>query len=102
MNARVANACTGAPGLEARPGYGALPRKKRPDCRPATALVLSTGVIGIPLPIDKVGGGLRQAAAKLSSGGGIDAARAIMTTTRDPSTAPSPGGKHRYHDRWNR
>src|SRR5229473_5026999 len=83
MNARVANACTGAPGLEAARAM-ARSAEEAAGLPPRTALVLSTGVIGIPLPIDKVGGGLRQAAAKLSSGGGIDAARAIMTTDTRP------------------
>jgi len=83
MNARVANACTGAPGLEAARAM-ARSVEEAAGLPPRTALVLSTGVIGIPLPIDKVGGGLRQAAAKLSSGGGIDAARAIMTTDTRP------------------
>src|SRR2546428_12324937 len=83
MNARVANACTGAPGLEAARAM-ARSAEEAAGLPPRTALVLSTGVIGIPLPIDKVGAGLRQAAAKLSSGGGIDAARAIMTTDTRP------------------
>ena len=51
---------------------------------PRTALVLSTGVIGVPLPVDKVTRGLREAAAKLSAAGGGDAARAIMTTDTRP------------------
>src|SRR2546427_331999 len=83
MNARVANACPGAPGLEAARAM-ARSAEEAAGLPPRTALVLSTGVIGIPLPIDKVGAGLRQAAAKLSSGGGIDAARAIMTTDTRP------------------
>ncbi|GMQ85341.1 MAG: bifunctional glutamate N-acetyltransferase/amino-acid acetyltransferase ArgJ [Acidimicrobiia bacterium] len=43
-------------------------------------LVLSTGVIGVPLPIDKISTGLPQVVASLSDEGGIDAAEAIMTT----------------------
>ncbi len=83
MNARVANACTGAPGLEAARAM-ARSAEAAAGLPPRTALVLSTGVIGIPLPIDKVRAALQQAAAKLSSGGGIDAARAIMTTDTRP------------------
>src|SRR5256885_1172080 len=83
MNARVANACTGAPGLEAARAM-ARSAEEAAGLPPRTALVLSTGVIGVPLPVAKVGAGLRQAAAKLSSGGGIDAARAIMTTDTRP------------------
>jgi glutamate N-acetyltransferase/amino-acid N-acetyltransferase len=57
---------------------------------------MSTGVIGVPLPVDKVSRGLRAAAAKLSPAGGIDAARAIMTTDTRPKhyavRLETPGG----------
>jgi len=62
MNARVANACTGSDGLaatramaQAAEQAAALPTR--------TALVLSTGVIGVPLPVAQIVDGLRQAAA---------------------------------------
>src|SRR5207237_6867841 len=83
MNARVAHAGTGAPGLESARAMARC-AEEATGLPPRTALVLSTGVIGVPLPIDKVGAGLRQAAAKLSSDGGVDAARAIMTTDTRP------------------
>ncbi len=83
MNARVANACTGAPGLEAARAM-ARAAEAAAGLPPRTALVLSTGVIGVPLPVDKVDRGLRDAAAKLSPAGGRDAARAIMTTDTRP------------------
>src|SRR6266545_2961060 len=51
---------------------------------PRTALVLSTGVIGVPLPTAQIAEGLRQAAGRLGPGGGGDAARAIMTTDTRP------------------
>src|SRR6266704_2321154 len=51
---------------------------------PRTALVLSTGVIGVPLPGAAVAAGLREAAGRLSADGGPDAARAIMTTDTRP------------------
>ena len=79
MNARVANACTGAAGLEAARAM-AHAAEQAAGLPPRTALVLSTGVIGVPLPVDPVVAGLRAAAAQLSSEGGVDAARAIMTT----------------------
>jgi len=47
-------------------------------------LVASTGVIGQPMPIDKVLDGIRRAAAKLNPRGGSDAAAAIMTTDTAP------------------
>src|SRR5467141_3722036 len=83
MNARIANACTGADGLaatramaQAAEQAAALPTR--------TALVLSTGVIGVPLPVAQIVDGLRQAAARLSAAGGVEAARAIMTTDTRP------------------
>jgi glutamate N-acetyltransferase/amino-acid N-acetyltransferase len=79
MNARVANACTGAPGLEAARAM-AQAAEQAAALPPRTALVLSTGVIGVPLPVPQVAEGLRQAAARLSPAGGLEAARAIMTT----------------------
>ncbi len=83
MNARVANACTGAPGLEAARAMARC-AEEAAGLPPRTALVLSTGVIGVPLPVDKVERGLRLAATKLSPAGGTDAARAIMTTDTRP------------------
>src|SRR3989441_2297580 len=51
---------------------------------PRTALVLSTGVIGAPLPVTQITEALRHAAARLGPDGGVDAARAIMTTDTRP------------------
>ena len=83
MNARVANACTGAAGLEAARAMARC-AEEAAGLPPRTALVLSTGVIGVPLPVDKVCDGLRQSAKQLSATGGTDAARAIMTTDTRP------------------
>jgi glutamate N-acetyltransferase/amino-acid N-acetyltransferase len=43
-------------------------------------LVCSTGLIGEQLPLDKLVSGVTAAVAELSPDGGLDAARAIMTT----------------------
>ncbi len=83
MNARVANACTGAAGLEAARAM-AQAAEQAAGLPPRTALVLSTGVIGVPLPGAAVAAGLREAAGRLSADGGPDAARAIMTTDTRP------------------
>jgi glutamate N-acetyltransferase / amino-acid N-acetyltransferase len=95
MNARVANACTGAAGLEAARAMARC-AEEAAGLPPQTALVLSTGVIGVPLPVDKVANGLRAAAARLSPAGGVDAARAIMTTDTRPKHCAvrleTPGG----------
>jgi glutamate N-acetyltransferase/amino-acid N-acetyltransferase len=51
--------------------------------------VLSTGVIGAPLPLDLVVGGLDTAVPALSVDGGLDAAEAILTTDTKTKTAVS-------------
>ena len=95
MNARVANACTGAAGLEAARAMARC-AEEAAGLPPRTALVLSTGVIGVPLPVDIVKNGLREAAKQLSATGGADAARAIMTTDTRPKhhavRLETPGG----------
>src|SRR6266571_1958760 len=83
MNARVANACTGTAGLEAARAM-AQAAEQAAGLPPRTALVLSTGVIGVPLPGAAVAAGLRDAALRLAPEGGVDAASAIMTTDTRP------------------
>src|SRR6266571_9254656 len=65
MNARIANACTGAEGLAAARAM-AQAAEHAAGLPPRTALVLSTGVIGVPLPVDRIAAGLREAGARLS------------------------------------
>jgi glutamate N-acetyltransferase/amino-acid N-acetyltransferase len=95
MNARVANACTGADGLAAARAM-AHAAEQAAGLPARSALVLSTGVIGVPLPIERVEKGLREAAARLAADGGIAAARAIMTTDTRPKhcavTLATPAG----------
>jgi glutamate N-acetyltransferase/amino-acid N-acetyltransferase len=50
-------------------------------------LVCSTGLIGIPLPMAPVEAGIPKLCAALSTKGGLDAARAIMTTDTVPKEA---------------
>ncbi len=47
---------------------------------PAQFGVASTGVIGVPLPMERVERGIAEAAAQLSENGSEDAAEAILTT----------------------
>jgi glutamate N-acetyltransferase/amino-acid N-acetyltransferase len=47
---------------------------------PEEVVVLSTGVIGAPLPLERVCAGIDEASARLSTDGGADAADAILTT----------------------
>jgi glutamate N-acetyltransferase/amino-acid N-acetyltransferase len=49
-------------------------------CRESEVVVCSTGVIGVPLPMDLLLGGVARAASSLSEAAGAAAARAIMTT----------------------
>jgi glutamate N-acetyltransferase/amino-acid N-acetyltransferase len=46
--------------------------------------VAQTGVIGVPLPVEPLVGGIREAAAALSDRGAGEFTRAIMTTDRGP------------------
>jgi glutamate N-acetyltransferase/amino-acid N-acetyltransferase len=50
-------------------------------------LVCSTGVIGVPLPMDRVEAGIRAAAGALAPDGGQEAAVAICTTDSHPKLA---------------
>ena len=54
-------------------------------------LVLSTGVIGAPLPLERIRAALPLAAAALSPDGGDDAAEAILTTDTRSKLAVSGG-----------
>jgi glutamate N-acetyltransferase/amino-acid N-acetyltransferase len=80
-NSGNANACTGAAGLAAARRMAEL-AAAAVRCRPGEVAVGSTGVIGVPLPIAKVEGGMAALAAALSAtAAGHDAAlNAIMTT----------------------
>ena len=82
-NAGCANAATGASGLrDARAMAAAVAAAV--GCEAREVVVASTGVIGVPLPMDKVGAGIVRAAAALSVEAGPQAARAIMTTDTRP------------------
>lgn len=78
-NSGNANACTGRQGLAdaeemATLAAGAL------QCSPKQVVVGSTGVIGKPLPMEQIRTAVPILVSKLSRQGGMDAARAIMTT----------------------
>lgn len=82
-NSGIANVCTGATGLQnARRMQSLAAAAIR--CRTEQVLVLSTGVIGVQLPMDKIRAGLRTAAADQHPDRGMAAARAIMTTDTRP------------------
>jgi len=78
-NTGSANACTGVQGLaDAR--QTAAHAAAVLGCAPEEVLVLSTGVIGLPLAMDKLTAGIDALAGMLSPQAWPDAADAIMTT----------------------
>ena len=79
INAGNATACTGARG-EADAQATASAVADLLGCDADDVLVCSTGVIGVPLPADKLLAALPGAVAQLSATGGPEVARAIMTT----------------------
>lgn len=77
FNSGNANACTGEQGMRDTERMAALAAAK---CQVPLALVqvASTGIIGLPLPMDRIAEGIGRLA--LSPNGGHQAAEAIMTT----------------------
>jgi glutamate N-acetyltransferase/amino-acid N-acetyltransferase len=92
INSGVANAATGAQGE--RDAIATAEHAARLlGLTPEQIVILSTGVIGAPLPVDRVIAGLDNAAPALSADGGDDAADAILTTdTRSKIAATEAGG----------
>jgi glutamate N-acetyltransferase/amino-acid N-acetyltransferase len=90
-NSGVANAATGRQG-ELAAAATAAEAGRLLDLPVEEVLVLSTGVIGVQLPVDKVLRGLEQAAGELSGNGGDAAARAILTTDTRTKQATVNGG----------
>ena len=90
INSGCANAATGARGIRdaetTAAGVAGLLR-----LAPQEVLVLSTGVIGEPLPLTEVLGGAAAAARELSPAGGEAAAEAILTTDTRTKVAVSRG-----------
>ena len=86
VNAGVANAATGAAGI-ADAERTAQEAAELLGLRTEQVVVLSTGVIGVPLPLDKVLSGVHAATASLAPDGGEAAAAAILTTDRGPKQA---------------
>lgn len=88
VNTGCANACTGEQGLADARQMAALAAEAL-GVPSQAVLVSSTGVIGALLPMDRVAGGIAQAAAGLARGPVADeaASRAIMTTDTVPKRA---------------
>ena len=87
-NSGCANACTGEPGL-ADTRHTAERVAEIVGAEPGHVLVLSTGVIGRRLDLERLQRGIDDAARGLDAGGAgaRDAARAILTTDTRPKVA---------------
>jgi glutamate N-acetyltransferase / amino-acid N-acetyltransferase len=85
-NAGNANACTGPHGMDDARQMAALTAQAL-GCRPAEVLVLSTGVIGRPLNMQKLTQGIADLASPAAQHGAPFAARAIMTTDTRPKVS---------------
>ena len=88
INSGVANACTGERGLEDARRMAQLAAAAC-GAKQEQALVMSTGLIGQFLPMDKIEQGIMAAAVKLGSieASLISAARGMMTTDTTPKVA---------------
>jgi glutamate N-acetyltransferase/amino-acid N-acetyltransferase len=81
VNSGNANACTGARGVSDAAAMAEFTARAL-GCDAKRVLVASTGVIGAPLPIERVVEGIPHAAARLAPDGLTDFCHAIMTTDR--------------------
>jgi glutamate N-acetyltransferase / amino-acid N-acetyltransferase len=79
LNSGNANAATGSAGLQHASQMCSLTAAGL-SCRTEEVLVCSTGLIGIPLPMDAVAAGIPPLLASRRFGGALQAAEAIMTT----------------------
>jgi glutamate N-acetyltransferase/amino-acid N-acetyltransferase len=85
-NAGCANACTGASGMADARRMASLTAQAL-GCADHQVLVLSTGVIGRPLDMDKLARGIAAVTSPAAERGAAAAARAILTTDTRPKTA---------------
>jgi glutamate N-acetyltransferase/amino-acid N-acetyltransferase len=82
VNSRVSNVGTGAAGIEIARRMGRAAAAEL-NIAPELVLMSSTGVIGVPLPIEKIENGLRGLRAQLQTDPMVGA-RGIMTTDTHP------------------
>ena len=85
LNSGNANVCNGDAGLDHARRMCSLTASEL-GLETEEVLVCSTGVIGVPLPIEKIEGGIPRIAAALSREGGAAAAEGIMTTDTVPKS----------------
>jgi glutamate N-acetyltransferase/amino-acid N-acetyltransferase len=85
LNSGGANACTGPDGFAdthrtAELVAASLGRAQGTPIGAVDVAVCSTGLIGVRLPMDRIGAGINGVVGALSTSGGSDAATAILTT----------------------
>lgn len=83
VNSGNANACTGEAGTRDAETMAALTAAQI-GVPPEQVFMSSTGPIGIPLPMDRVENGIREAVTALGPQGGVAAATAMKTTDTRP------------------
>ena len=86
VNSGNANACTGLQGMRDAQAMAAM-AATQVGCAASDLLVASTGVIGNPLPMANVAGGIAAAGAALREDGWLDFADAILTTDKRAKVA---------------
>ncbi|MHB8627914.1 MAG: bifunctional glutamate N-acetyltransferase/amino-acid acetyltransferase ArgJ [Aggregatilineales bacterium] len=86
INAGIANACTGDEGRRNAEQSAAWTAEAL-GCAADEVLVMSTGVIGVQLPMDKLRGAIPLAAGGLRPDSWQNAAHGIMTTDTKPKMA---------------
>ncbi|MCB1226301.1 MAG: bifunctional glutamate N-acetyltransferase/amino-acid acetyltransferase ArgJ [Verrucomicrobiales bacterium] len=85
VNSGNANACTGPRGITDAKEMAKL-TAEAVGCRMRQVLVCSTGIIGMPMPMERLRPGIPAVAAALHAEGSDDASRAIMTSDTRPKS----------------
>ena len=93
VNSKCANACTGEQGMADAAEMAALAAQVV-GASAEDIVVASTGVIGVPLPMERISNGLKQ--ITLSDDGGHELARAIMTTDTVPKEIAVRAGENGF------
>ncbi|MHC1609471.1 MAG: bifunctional glutamate N-acetyltransferase/amino-acid acetyltransferase ArgJ [Candidatus Methanofastidiosia archaeon] len=78
-NSGVANACTGDQGIKDAHTMASVASRAL-ECAPDDVVVASTGVIGVPLPMDKITKAIYFVSDRLGKECGTEAAEGILTT----------------------
>ncbi len=86
MNSGIANACTGARGIETANEMAAAAADVI-GCEPQEVFVCSTGKIGPQLPLEKIGPGIRTLHEHAAAANVQQTAEAMMTTDTRPKVA---------------